>query len=345
MSPSSDIAQTAVVSFEEPRMPAPIVVPLDRSAFAEEALGPASQVAARLHEPLELALVHVSTPIFPDVIPGTEPDLDAQIRAEERSYLEKLAQRLSHETGVSATTAVLDAPVAPSLIEHIRNRNAHLVVMTTHGRGGVSRLFLGSVADRLIRELHCPLLLLHGATPLAMPGPGDRRRILIPLDGSSLAESVIDQVLAVFGQEVRLDLVQVVPQRHDLLVGNDAPLAAPTAMEQSLMAANRYLQAIAVRLLRLGLEVHTEVRVDHSVADAILEAAGIRQSQLIAIATHGLGGIDRLLLGSVADKLVRSAHVPLLVSNPPAGASSEVLLSGVGSGAEPLVVSREAAHP
>jgi nucleotide-binding universal stress UspA family protein len=326
-------------------MPAPIVVPLDRSAFAEEALGPATQVAARLHEPLELTLVHVAAPMFPDVMPGTEPGLDAQIRAEERSYLEKLAQWLSDEAGVSATTAIVEGPVARGLIEHIRNRNAHLVVMTTHGRGGMSRLFLGSVADRLIREVHCPLLLLHGGTPLAMPRPGDRRRILIPLDGSSLAESVIDQALAVLGHEVRLDLLQVVAQHHDLFVGNDAPLAAPSATEQSLLAASRYLQAVAVRLLRLGLEVHAEARVDRSVAHAILEAARIHQSHLIAIATHGLGGIERMLLGSVADKLVRSADIPLLVSNPAAGASSEILLSSVGAGGELEVLSATAAHP
>jgi nucleotide-binding universal stress UspA family protein len=326
-------------------MAAPIVVPLDGSGFAEEALGPATQIAVRLYEPLELTLVHAPSPMLAEV-PGAGLGLDAEVRADERIYLEKLAQRLSGETGVSARTAILDGPVAPSLIEHTRNRNAHLVVMTTHGRGGMSRLFLGSVADRLIRELHRPLLLLHSGTHLTVPRPGDRRRILVPLDGSSLAESVIDQVLAVFGQEVRLDLVQVVSPRHDLFVGNEAPLAAPSAMEQSLMAANRYLQAIAVRLLRLGVEVHTEVRVDHSVAHAILEAAGIRQSQLIAIATHGLGGIERLLLGSVADKLVRSAHIPLLVWNPPAGASSEVLLSSVGAGAEVPVLSVAAeAHP
>jgi hypothetical protein len=92
--------------------------------------------------------------------------------------------------------------------------------------------------------------------------------------------------------------------------------------------------------------VHTEVRVDHSVAHAILEAAGIRQSQLIAIATHGLGGIERLLLGSVADKLVRSAPIPLLVWNAPAGASSELLSSSVGTGGEVPTFSVVAgAHP
>jgi nucleotide-binding universal stress UspA family protein len=326
-------------------MAEPIVVPLDGSGFAEEALGPATQIAVKLYEPVELTLVHAPSPMLADV-PGAGLGLDAEVRADERIYLEKVAQRLSDEMGVSARTAILDGPVASTLIEHTRDRNAHLVVMTTHGRGGMSRVFLGSVADRLIRELHCPLLLLHSGTPLAVPRSGDRRRILVPLDGSSLAESVIDQVLAVFGQELRVDLVQVVEPQHDIFVGNDAPLAAPTAMEQSLMAANRYLQAIAVRLLRLGLEVHTEVRVDQSVAHAILEAAGICRSQLIAIATRGLSGIERLLLGSVADKLVRSTHIPLLVWNPPARASSEVLLSSVGAGAEmPYLSVAAEAHP
>src|SRR5262245_65112921 len=103
-------------------MPAAIVVPLDRSSFAEEALGAATQLAARLHEPLELTLVHVSTPMFPDVMPGTDA-LGGQIRAAEQTYLERVARRVSHETGVPVTTAILDGPVAASIIRHIRNRN------------------------------------------------------------------------------------------------------------------------------------------------------------------------------------------------------------------------------
>ncbi len=320
-------------------MPAPIIVPLDRSAFAEEALPLASDIAARLQEPLQLTLVHAIVPMLPEAALGGAPDLDAQVRAEEQAYLEQLAHRLSAEAGVFATTAILDGPVAPRLIEHARSLKPQVVVMTTHGRGGLSRLFLGSVAERLIRALHCPLVLVHAGDPLAKPPGGEPRHILIPLDGSALAESVIDQVLAVFGrEEVLLELVRVVAPHRDVFVDSDAPLETPSLMEQTLLAANRYLHAVAARLRQLGLTVHAEVRIDRSVAHAILSHAEDRHSDLIALATRGLGGLERVVLGSVADKLVRGARVPLLVWNPPAEASSEVLLSTVRAMARPSLV-------
>jgi nucleotide-binding universal stress UspA family protein len=311
-------------------MPAPIIVPLDRSDFAEEALQLAREFADKLDAPLELILVHTPVPMLPESAPGTGPDLDAEIRAEESAYLQRVARRLPDGAGVEPATVVLDGPVAQTLIDHVRTREAKLVVMTTHGRGGVSRMFLGSVADRLIRGLHCPLLLVHAGHPLTTFRAAERLRILIPLDGSALAESVIDQVLAVFNvNEMLLELVQVVPPHHDI-VANDAPLAVPTTMEQSLLAANRYLEAVATRLRQLQVEVHTGARIDRSVAHAILQHVESRDIELIAVATHGLGGIERVMLGSVADKLVRGAQIPLLVWNPPEGASSQVLLSTVG---------------
>jgi nucleotide-binding universal stress UspA family protein len=317
-------------------MPTPIIVPLDRSELAEKALPLAASIAARLERPLQLTLVHTGIPMLPEAGPNGMPDLDAQLRQDEQAYLVKVARRLEQESGVSITTTILEGPVAPTLIAHTQSTVADLVVMSTHGRGGLSRLFLGSVADRLIRELHCPLVLVHAGNAPAAPPSGEPRRVLIPLDGSALAESIIDRVLAVFGPDhVVLDLVQVVPPSHELFTSASAPLAAPRHLEQHLLVANRYLHAVATRLRQLGLTVYIQARVDSSVAHAILCCADERQSQLIAVATRGLGGLERVLLGSVTDKLVRGARVPLLVWNPPPAASSEALFSMVGAVANP----------
>ena len=319
-------------------MPGPILVPLDGSGFAEEALPRASEIATRLHEPVQLALVHAVAAMLPETVPGGAPHLDAHFRVDEQVYLEQLARRLSEEAGVAVTTVILDGPVAPTLIDHVRSRNPQLVVMTTHGRGGLSRLFLGSVADRLIRTLHCPLLLVHAGNALATPEAGEPRHILVPLDGSALAESVIDQVLGAFGrEEMVIELVQIAEPHHEVFIGGDAPLAAAGVMEQRLLAPNRYLHAVAVRLRQLRIKVHAEVRIERSVAHGILGYAESHQCELIAVATRGLGGLERVLLGSVADKLVRSARVPLLVWNPPPAASSKVLLSTVKTAAEPAL--------
>jgi len=317
-------------------MPTPIVVPLDRSELAEEALPLASSIAARLQRPLQLTLVHTGIPMLPEAGPNGMPDLDARLRQDEHAYLLEVARRLERERGVPVTTAILEGPVAPTLIAHAQSTEADLVVMSTHGRGGLSRLFLGSVADRLIRELHCALALVHAGNASPAPHAGEQRRVLIPLDGSALAESIIDRVLAVFGPDhLVLDLVQVVPPSHDLFTSGSAALTVPTHLEQHLLFANRYLHAVATRLRQLGLTVYVQTRVASSVAQAILSCADERQPQFIAVATRGLGGLERMLLGSVADKLVRGARVPLLVWNPPPPASSETLFSAVGALANP----------
>jgi nucleotide-binding universal stress UspA family protein len=317
-------------------MPNPIIVPLDRSELAEEALPLAASIAARLGRPLQLTLVHTGIPGLPEAAPDGMPDLDAQLRQDEQAYLLQVARRLEQECRVSVTTAILEGPVGPTLIAHARSTDVDLVVMSTHGRGGLSRLFLGSVADRLIRELHCALALVHAGNTSPIPHSGDQRRILIPLDGSALAESIIHRVLAVFGPDhLVLDLVQVVPPSHELFTVGRAPLTVPTHLEQHLLVANRYLHAVATRLRQLGLTVYIQTRVDSSVARAILSCADERQSQLIAVATRGLGGLERMLLGSVADKLVRGARVPLLVWNPPPPTYSETLFNTVGALANP----------
>jgi nucleotide-binding universal stress UspA family protein len=305
-------------------MPGPIVVPLDRSAFAETALPLAIDLGARLQAPLQLTLVHSNLPTLPETALAGR-DLDAEVLAGERAYLDQLARSIRTNTGVSAAPVILDGPIGATLIEHARARDARLVVMTTHGRGGVSRLFLGSVADRLIRELHCPVLLARSGHPLPLR-PGDRRPILVPLDGSDFAESMIDRVLELFPREqLLLELVRVVHPARELIASSDAPLVSPTRTEERLLDATRYLHSVAVRLRKQGFAVHVETRVDRSVSRAILDYAEKHRCEMIALATHGLGGVERFMLGSVADKLVRSVRVPLLVWNPPVEVFDEVV--------------------
>ena len=315
-----------------------ILVPLDGSSFAETAIATALGLAAKHGEPLELILAHSPPTLLPGAEPGVEAALalDERIRSDEGAYLRRIASRVSAESGVTVTPVLLDGPAATTLIAYATSREPHLLVMTTHGRGTVGRLFLGSVADRLVRQLHCPVLLIGPGSVPTKARPDGRRHVLVPLDGSAPAEAAIDQVLAVFPRnEVVLELVQVVVPLRGLLIPVEGPLAPAGKEKQALLAANRYLHAVAVRLRKLGLLVHAEVHLDPSVADALITHAVTHRSDLIAIATHGLGGVERMLLGSVADKLVRGAPVPLLVWNPQPGVSSRVLAETVGAAAAP----------
>jgi nucleotide-binding universal stress UspA family protein len=306
----------------------PILVPLDGSELAEEALPLATALAVRWHEPLHLLLVHQSTSIFiaPEAGPSSLLALDEEVRRNLQRYLTSTAERVAAQCGATVIPVLLDGPVVPALAEYATSHVARLVVMTTHGRGGVSRMFLGSVADRLIRLISCPAILATPGAAARAHRVDERHRVVIPLDGSRLAESIIDKVLAIYSpRDVVLELLSVVP----IPALGGAPLAPgtwrPEAVEASVAAADDYLRTVAARLRELDVTVETGVVVDEQVARAAVRHAEDRHADLIAVATRGLAGIERAVIGSVADKVVRSAGIPVLAWNPLPGAVSHVL--------------------
>jgi nucleotide-binding universal stress UspA family protein len=295
-----------------------IVVPLDGSGFAESAIATAGRLAAQTGGWLNLVTVH-RPGVFPfgsDV--GLEAGIaaDTEIREAERAYLTQQADQAAAAFGVPVTPVLLEGPVAPTLKQYAESRKADLVVLSTHGRGGVSRFFLGSVADRLIRELHCPMLLVRPGGPEPAVEEDQAIRVAIPLDGSPLAESAIQQVLGVLRPDgAIIELVRV-------LVPAAAPAPASREERQSLrrherLLANRYLAGVARRLREQGIRAHAEVVVAKDAAGAIMAFAEGRRCHLVALATRGAGGLERFLLGSVADKVIRGATTPVLVWNPP----------------------------
>lgn len=310
-----------------------IVVPLDGSAFAESALPLAAAIAHRRGARLDLVTVHRPFPVS-DLSLAAAAELEAQIRAEEQAHLTKQAARVGSNYKVRVTSTLLDGELVLALGAYIATEPTELVVLSTHGRGGVRRLVLGSIADRLVRELHVPLLLVRPSAPMPTIPPSEPSHVLVPLDGSPLAESVIDQVVALFPPaNTVLQLVHTVVPLELLTVPLGLPLPPmhSEAMTHNLLAAQRYVHGVAVRLRHQGFKVHSEVVTHRSPATAILEYAREYHSQMIAIATRGLGGFDRLMLGSVADKVVRGAETPVLVWNPPAGAVSQLLSEAAGA--------------
>jgi nucleotide-binding universal stress UspA family protein len=299
-----------------------IVVPLDGSGFAEAALPTAAGIAHRTEGRLELVMVH--QPQLTGANPAAAMELDGRIRQGEGAYLAQQASRIP-SADVAVASVVLDGPVVSTLVAHTRFLNAALVVMSTHGRGGLSRFFLGSTADRLVRELHCPILLVRPTQSPTAFGLGNVRRILVPLDGSTLAECIIDQLGTCLPGMAALELIRVVVPpilTPPPMAGASPPIAAEV-LDQELAVADQYLQAVAARLRTQGFAARAAVVPDLSPAAAITARAEERQCDAIAIATRGLGGLERALLGSVADKVIRTAQVPVLVWNPPADAVTQ----------------------
>jgi nucleotide-binding universal stress UspA family protein len=298
-----------------------LLVPLDGSPFSEHALPLARAIACLSGATLHLVHVHVITALISvDAIPVFDEALDAQDRAREQTYLDNLARRLSHDGAVRVTTAVLDDPVAGALQTYAAAHDVDLVVMTTHGRSAFSRFWLGSVADTLVHCASMPILLLRPQeTPPDLAQLPEIKHILVPLDGSALAERILPPATALGAlTNAAYTLLHVIALDAVADYAMDWPIARSEAGTLAALRADAqtYLDRVAERLGAQSLAVHTAV-IGGQAAPAILEYARDHGIDLVALATHGRSGAARILLGSIADKTVRGATTPVLLYRPP----------------------------
>jgi nucleotide-binding universal stress UspA family protein len=321
------------------RDPSPVIrsilVPLDGSQFSEHAIAPAVGIAHRARAAIRLALVHeplaVPVPTQPApvlmepvrTVPVAYARLDEEVRAQRLTYLRSLAQRLRDDFGLGISTAMLDGPVADTLATHAVDSGADLVVMTTHGRGGLSRLWLGSVAEGVVREATVPVLVVRpaeaaGESAAGAVTPQPLRRVLVPLDGSALAESILGPAVDVVGEQGECALVGVVEPITAIPAPNLAAAVPPPPddSESRALLVGDYLESAAASLRARGLTVSTHAIIHPQVSRAILERAREFGPDLIAMATHGRAGLRRFFLGSVADKVLRGAEIPVLLYRP-----------------------------
>jgi nucleotide-binding universal stress UspA family protein len=293
---------------------APILVPLDGSPVSEQAIPLAASVAERWHAPLRLVRVHI--PLSSEVhcadglvVMDNQRDRDA--RASDADYLER--QRAC--SGVAEAEAVLlEGPgVSAALTTDAAKSGARLVIMTTHGRGGLPRLLLGSVAAGLVKHSPAPVLLVR---PGQHDAPHRFERVLVPLDDSERALSILGHVSRVAEPGARLVLLNVVEPTAWTYWPDAGGALVPDEREQE-EAARGWLEAAAAPMRASGFDVETRVTVSRHCANAILSAARGMDAQLVALATHGRSGLVRAALGSVAEEVVRGADVPVLLHHPP----------------------------
>ena len=293
-----------------------ILVPLDGSSFGEYALPYALAVARRTGAHVQVVHKHVPpAPVHPDGVLAADLKLDPKSRIREQAYLDGVVARLT-AAGVPASSALVEGPTLDALCHQAEVQAADLVVLTTHGRGPLSRFWLGSVADGLVRRLKQPLLLVLPTEDEAPPVEPLPRRFLVPLDDSEETESILEPAVALgtaFGAEYTLFQVVTPPPT----AGWEANVLDPGAEEMVREAyeeqARSRLEATAEKLRGRGLTVHVKTAVAVSPGAAVLAEAETGAHDLIALATHGRGGLTRLLLGSVADKVLRGSSLPVLV--------------------------------
>jgi nucleotide-binding universal stress UspA family protein len=253
------------------------------------------------------------------------PDSDAALR-----YLREVARRASLDPSV-ATVVRAGNPVE-KIVEHAASEGGSLVVMATHGRGGLGRLMLGSVADKVARGASVPILLARVTDP-PMRSPQTITSILVPLDGSPLAEK---------GLRLGFDLARNAGATMHLIRCVDAQLTLPYADYDPDIVAPDPGQAAAVmtaledEAATYLSEVAEDVRDHHArvewmvrtgrPAEQIVAALADTAADVIVMATHGRGGLRRWLLGSVTSAVMHDSQVPLLVV--PSHADPVVTASG-----------------
>ncbi len=289
-----------------------ILVPLDGSARAEAALPIAANLARAAGS--ALLLVNVISPLTwafstPDnLVSGDvyQTLLEEEDRTAE-AYLSH-ASTLPSVDGCAIRTLAMRGDVAPTLIAAAQDEGVRLIVLMSHERRGLARATLGSVIDIVVRESAVPVLILR-----TMPEEGDHpenaqvvrlEHALVPLDGSGLAEAALTVAESFAGTVIRrMRLIRVVP-----LVASDDEAGA----------AQRYLDeaAYAVRARLGGTDCEVQVHLARGIVDGEIVADAAASSDLIVMATHGQSGLRRLVLGSVAERVVHHARMPVLVVRP-----------------------------
>ena len=310
-----------------------IMVPTDGSGFDREAIRVALRIAERSNAKLRLVRV-LATGSFFGMAPAAEgapaPESAHNERDRALSELYALAAECRATSKADVSVDLHTGPINDVLQGYARRNNIDLIVISTHGRSGIQRLSLGSVTDSLIRHTTIPVLVVK--PPASYMNPQIRnafKSIVIPLDGSTLAEQILPHLMTLAdleGAEITL-LNVLIPHSY-----SQREIADPTLpwWEKDFALAQSYLFGIASGLRRNGIPVTTDIVISENVAGAIGDFAGRENADLIAIATHGRGGLSRVLHGSVADAVMHSARISMLVFKPDQVAAREEALYADG---------------
>jgi nucleotide-binding universal stress UspA family protein len=311
-----------------------IVVPIDGTRRSEAAIPFAAGLASGCGASLELVRVHRTRPDL-----GYDALLEESFRQDERNHLACLAAKCELIVGRRVRTTLLDGPVVSTLCEYIGSRAAPLVVMTVHARTGIQRALLGSVSDGLVRHGPAAVLMLRQHRADGRVATWSRldavfHRIMVPLDGTALAEAALAPAVALARRTgAKLHLIRVVvPMMARAVVGPVAFHSFPVIEESTVTRddlAFAYLDGVADRInAGGGLLVTTEVALSDRAGSAITESCRRNGANLVVMAVHGRGG-SRVFLGAVADDILRKGPDAILLLRPadvglPAGLRSRV---------------------
>lgn len=291
-----------------------ILIPLDGSITAEQVVPYARTFARSLKLTVELLAVVDVEALLTSVEGARLLDnlLDQETR-KSKEYLERIAERFS---GSRVKRTVQQGKAAEAIIEKATADNSILIAMTTHGRSGLNRWLLGSVAEKVLRGSTNPLLLVKAVPNAATEGEATLKSIVVPLDGSKLAESVLPAVTRIAKKlDLEIFLFRAYTNPYGPFVGGSGQYAVNL---DELLAGTRdearhYLEEQMAELRKQGVEKTSYLLQEGVAADEIVAVASHTPESLAAMCSHGRSGVKRWLLGSVAETVVRHSSRPVLV--------------------------------
>lgn len=300
---------------EEEIMYKKMLIPLDGSKTAEAVLPYARTLARKLNAAVELVGVVDVAALATQVSRSKNRYFDTIISESvlnSEAYLKRIATTFPNANVKCATEKGRPEEV---ILEKASEKTT-LVTMATHGRSGINRFLLGSIAEKVLRAATSPILLIRGGEEVNNDGEATLNSVIVPLDGSELAETVLPNVIAL-AREVGLEVILLRAYKVPVNIYASSEDYYPVEYEETKIElmdeARNYLEKKVAELKRFGI-----AKVSHSTpeglgADEIIALGRKLPDNLIAMCTHGRSGIGRWVLGSVTETVVRHSGDPVLV--------------------------------
>jgi nucleotide-binding universal stress UspA family protein len=293
-----------------------MLIPLDGSRAAEKVLPYARALGGVLKVPVELLAVVDIGEMAKHMTAAKTRFLDTMVEEAERTSRDYLQTISAKVTGVSIKWTITKGRAEDVIIEQAAADKNSLIAMATHGRSGLDRWMLGSVTEKVLRGCENPLLLVRASEAIDEAENVALKTVIVPLDGSELAESVFPTVIALaktMDLEVVLFRAYHIP--YNAYAGEDVYSAINY---EELIAsvkddATEYLKNKTAQLNGQGLAKVSYVAKEGLSADEIIAIGRATPENLIAMCSHGRSGVKRWVLGSVTETVVRHSGDPVLV--------------------------------
>jgi nucleotide-binding universal stress UspA family protein len=305
-----------------------MLVPLDGSKLSEEVFPYARELAGRLG--LDLVFLNVCSPQETELLPMRQFYVEKMAEIVRNRILEARGTSGSPERTKTVETigkVVVGYP-AEEILKYAEENNIDIILMSTHGYSGMKRWALGSVAYKVVYASKIPVWLARSGIPNEVVyDKWPKRTILVPLDGSKLAESALPHAEALARQRgvdsIDLLLLSVYAPKIDTatyLFHTDYPPTVPLRyvdyirqeIDQAKERCETYLKNIANEIVPKDIQVRTKA-IRGEASEEIIKYANKNPFQLIVMASHGRSGIKHFAFGSVTEKVLRAVKTPLLL--------------------------------